>query len=384
VIDITFNNSSGINFTRSIDNGATFSTPTAAVPFNDATGVHLFDMQLDSAGDVIILAQYTIDEVDDETSISKSTDGQTFTTTVINDSHSIEPTMIVEPSGAIDVAWLGDGGTSSTLQEMRSTDGGTTFSTPQTVWTGANDAIVLVPAGGPQGQVYLTWIHEDDLQCDVLFTASLDGSQTFSTPQQLSTASGCNANIMPVIDTAGNVNITWENGQTLFFTRSADQGQTFAALTSLSGNPEGLAVDQNGNILIVLGQTLSGGNQGVFLSRSTDQGQTFSTPTQLSLPPVANFGGGNSAVIAIDASNKVSVVWIDDGNGSFDGDDDIFLTTSTDGINFSAPMQLSNLPGQIEDEAQLALSPAGVRYVVWEDSGTTLTPQNTVYFEVKK
>jgi hypothetical protein len=389
-IDIAFIklDGTGISLTRSLDGGATFSAPTLALP----TPVYPDEMQmeLDASNDIVILVVYAPFEANgnplpDTSAVSRSTDGQTFTTTPVA-THGFFPQLAVEPAGGINVAWLDS--SDSSLHEVRSADGGATFSPDQTIWTTTLDAIDVAAIAGPQGQLYLIWGQEADLTCDILFTASLDGAKTFSTPAQLSASDGgCNVNPVPVIDAAGNLDIAWEaDGNSVFFTRSTDQGQTFSTPTQPAQNmievsSQQFAVGPNGEIDMVFDAAIV--DFSVFFTRSTDNGATFSTPTRLSLPAVANFTGGGDPFVAVDSTGKISVAWEDDSNGSYSGDFDIYMATSTDGVTFSTPVDLSNTTDQTEVFPQIVTNSAGVRYLVWYDTEDTQAANQTlsVFFD---
>jgi hypothetical protein len=386
VIDIAWITATGISFSRSADGGATFS-PTvvaATTPIFPDT----MQMQLDAANDVVIFVGYTIAGSSPKGIVSRSSDGQTFTANP-EPSAGFFPQLVVEPNGAIDVAWLDF--LNSNLHEVRSTDGGATFSKDLTIWTTPKDAVTLAAAAGPQGQIYIFWSAENVAQCDILVTSSLDGAKTFSAPLQLSAAnSGCNANPVPLVDAAGNLNVAWAaNGNAVFFRRSTDQGQTFStasqpAQNMIQVNSQEFVVGPSGEIDLVFGAAAIGDNFDVFFTRSTDHGATFSMPMKLNLPTVQNFTGGGDPAVAVDSSGKISVAWDDDSNGMLSGDFDIYLKTSTDGgATFSAAVNLSQTKGQSEVFPQIAINPLGVRYLVWSQTSSSVEPNPTpsVFFD---
>jgi hypothetical protein len=384
VIDIAWLTMSGVSFTRSLNNGATFSPVIQVAPTPGYADN--FDMQLDAANNIVIFAGYIPAGIPVGI-IARSTDGKTFTV-------NSEPSMgnfvqlLVEPSGAIDIAWLDY--LNLSLHEVRSTDGGASFSKDLTIWTAVKDAGSLAVAGGPQGQIYIFWDAETGLQCDILFVNSLDGAKTFSAPLQLSTATGCNASPFPLVDAAGNLNVAWlTSGNALSFTRSTDQGQTFSPVSQpvqngIEVNSQRFAVGPNGEIDMVYGAAAIGDNFDVFFTRSTDHGATFSTPVKLNLPTVQNFTGGGDASVAVDVSGKISVAWEDDSNGMFSGDADIYLRSSTDGVTFSAATNLSNTTDQSEVSPIVIIGPKLIRYLTWYDNENLLNKTQTisVFFDV--
>ncbi len=397
VIDVAWQTSTGISFARSTDNGSSFSAPVAAItypttpfaPINDVRRRHadatreteyFFYMQLDSSNDIVILAKYSIEGVDDETAVAFSTDGQAFTANLaIPDEHTIEPTLAVDPAGAINVLWMLNGSSSgdpigtAQLNAIRSTDGGQTFSAPQTPWTAPGDAEIFIANIGPQRQIYLTWENEAS-EPQMFFMASLDGGQTFSNVVELDSGSSSSlGDVLTFIDKSGNVNIMWSASPLTYYVRSTDQGQTFSSPSFIANPIDDFTVEANGTIDGVYANNSALSTADLFFVRSTDHGATFSLPVAFGLSPVPppTISTGATPLIAVDASGKISVVFSDDANGKFSGDNDIYLSESTDGMNFSTPVDLSNTSDQTEGISQAILSSSSVRYILWQDIGSS-------------
>jgi hypothetical protein len=382
VVDVAWISSAGIMFRRSVDNGVTFSDAIVAMALPELA--EAMQMQLDAANDIVIFAVYSSNsQVAPIATVSKSTDGMTFSSNPVA-SNGFEPVLEVEPAGAIDIAWL-DVFTNS-LHEFRSTDGGATFSADTTIWTTTNDAIDIQGAVGPQGQIYLFWGQEVGTTCDILFTASVDGAQTFSTPVQLSNDGGCNVNPTPLVDADGNLDIAWQgSGNSIFFTRSTDRGQTFANPTAVVQNAievssQQFVVGPSGDIDLVFDAATV--DFDVFFTRSIDNGATFSTPINLALPPVQGFTGGGDPAVGVDRNGKITVAWEDDSNGTFSGDYDIYARASTDGGTFSEAVDLSNTTDQSEVFPQVIETAKGLRYLTWYDTtGQASNPVASVFFD---
>jgi hypothetical protein len=190
----------------------------------------------------------------------------------------------------------------------------------------------------------------------------------------------CNNNPMLVVDAAGNVNLAWENG-TFEFTRSTDQGQTFT--TPSPGPPvHQFVVGPNGAIEAVYDELLNSTTDQVFFTQSLDHGATWSTAVNLSLPnPVQNFAGARASYVGVDTSGKITVAWQDDTNGKFSGDNDIYIRTSTDGVTFTSPINVSNTTDQIEINPIVIETLTGKRYMTWYDmNGQQSNPVLSVFF----
>src|SRR6266849_3578646 len=306
-------------------------------------------------------------------------------------------------SGNIYVVWEDDTANSNILFS-RSTDGGTTFSTPKNLSNSSGFSFNPRIALDAKGNINVVWEDDTPGNPDVFFTRSTDGGATFF-PKPV------NLSLLPLsnypadytdppqiaVDTSGNINVVWKSdiplGIFIVFTRSADGGATFSTPVIVSNNPTGssitpqIAVDKNGNINVVWEDDIAG-HSDISFNRSADNGATFPALKSLS----RNIGNSNSPQIAVDLGGNINVVWENDSPGHFD----IFSSRSTDnGTTFSPiPKNLSNgLGGSNSNRPQIALDAGGNINVAWEentvgngdiffarsvDGGTTFspTPQN--------
>ena len=379
VVDVAWVTPAGIVFAQSQDNGVTFSSPKLVVPASAGP----VSIQVDAQNDIVIFTGAML---------ARSTDGgKTFSNVAVPQQISSRSLLLVQSSGVLDLVYTAsdDNGVDpdNSVHESRSTDGGKTFVNDQVLWTAAinsNDVLEIRGATGPQGQVYLTWAEQSDLACEVFFIASLDGVN-FQPVTMLTNTDVCNINPMLVVDTGGNLNLAWEDGS-LEFTRSTDQGQTFSA--PKPGPSVGIRFTQqfvvgpNGEIDLVFDGMLNSTTDQVYFTQSLDHGATWSTPVNLSLPsPVQNFAGARSPYVGVDTSGKITVAWQDDTNGKFSGDNDIYIRTSTDGVTFSSPMDVSNTTDQIEVNPIIVETPKGLRYMTWYDmNGKQSNPVLSVFF----
>src|SRR5262249_57020933 len=142
-----------------------------------------------------------------------------------------------------------------------------------------------------------------------------DGGTTFSAPLNVSNDSVDSASPQVAADSAGNVFVVWESdtgARGILFSRSLDAGNSFSAPVMLSTNTGGsmapqMALDPAGNINVVWEDDILSASDITF-SRSQDHGATFSAPKSLS----HNVGNSNSAMIAVDLSGNINVVWDND------------------------------------------------------------------------
>jgi hypothetical protein len=194
----------------------------------------------------------------------------------------------------------------STVMLSRATTTNFRFSRPIDI-TPQNRGFTLVGARvtvGAMGEVYLTWFNNQLQQ--LFFTRSLDGGQTFTTPQA-------------IIDFAGQQFPLLLNG-------------------SFAINPfANIVVDStSNNIYLVYNappvhpQATPRDKSDVWLQRSTNAGQTWSEPIRINDDTTFTDQWQPSATVT--ASGKVAVTWYDRRNDPINnGLVDVYLAVSIDG-----------------------------------------------------
>ena len=388
-LDVAWINS-GILFSQSNDSGITFSMPlTVGMP--NAAGNPLFvQIALDAADDINLICALNAVEPNLATDVffSRSTDGgKTFSKPLQIPPQSMMPQLVVQPSGGISVVW-GDLVTPGVFV-MQSADG-VTFTAPKMVYAvpSGDDVIDVAAVPGPQNQVYAFWTDEQTTNCQILAASSLDGGTTFSSATTISNLNpGCSVNPLPLVDSAGNVNVAWhDSSNDVVFSRSTNQGQTFSTSANVETGEFGVSsqqfvVEAGGAIDMVWQAEQT--DFAVLFARSTDGGQTFSTAQTLSLPQKPSFTGGGDAFVAIDSCSGLNIVWNDDSNGTFSGDFDLYAVRSKNGgMTFTSPTNLTNTPNSVEvTEGQVADS-SGNLYTMWETTSNSNLPKNGAPFDV--
>jgi hypothetical protein len=372
-------------FTHSADGGATFFSPVEVQgPLQDFP-IHDLQIGVDAAGDINLL-WWHLDEHSEfvEIFFSRSTDGGFTFSASKNLSTNFVGTgavggstaLFVDPSGNIEVGAFTTANGAATLFFIHSTDGGVNFSAPVKVWTSPSQAfgsgIELHAAVGSQGQVYAFWTSDlnSGAHCDILFSRSLDGGETFSSALHISrTPVACFEPSTPLVDARGHVNVAWiADDESVSFSRSTDEGASFSHPKNVSGTlqqnalvtNEQLAVDPSGEISIVWRGISADRQTSTVLFARSDDGRRFSTPLILSLPLLPNFfQNAGRPVIGVDRHGHISVAWGDNNQS------DIFFRRSTDeGATFSNPVNLSNMAVTVE-VSQIIVDSHGNADVLW-------------------
>src|ERR1019366_6438925 len=141
---------------------------------------------------------------------------------------------------------------------MKSTDGGTTFSTPVNVSN--NDGQSYFPAVVPDARGGVSIVWEDDTgndQSDVFYVHSADGGKTFSVPVNLSANSGVSTSAVGAADALGNLLVMWTDdspANTEVFSAWAPTGDSTPGV-AIAPLPGGSTVDAGGTVRFVANVT---------------------------------------------------------------------------------------------------------------------------------
>jgi hypothetical protein len=371
-IDIATLSGSGIFFTHSVDGGNTFSSPITVATSATLGGLQ---MGLDNLGHITLLWEEWQGQ---QAFVGVSTDGVSFSTPTrlqagaacglgpCTTDPGVYPQLSVTPKGVITVAFYGTVSSPRTdVSSARSVDGGATFTT---VSVASSLVSSVSNVTGPQEQEYLLWSSPNGA---VSFSASLDAGQTFGPVVTVGDAFA--SDLYAVVDAGGNLDVAWRSGTTstnpnneLMFSRSTDQGSTFSSPVVVLSTTEFVIPDYEHLVTEVSGAvdiTASADSQGrhegkVLLARSVDGGATFSS--------TALIADGGFPTIGLDSCGGINVAW---DSGLTLGQNDIFLTRSTDGTTFSPPANLSsNSAMQTSFVPRIAADSRGNTFVVWETS----------------
>jgi hypothetical protein len=239
----------------------------------------------------------------------------------------------------------------------------------------------------PTEALNLVWGDTGIGRRQVMFSRSTDSGSTFSDAINLSSLDrdGFEPEIAISSDSSDigfAINVVWEDGglgQTAIgFRRSTDGGVTFSPVQQLfaglgSSTEPHIAVDSSNRIHIVWIDEGSANAQ-AFYSRSTDDGATFSAPVALS-----NSGGDIRKPFVTTFHDNVYVAYNDDSSRSRQ----VFLLTSEDGgESFGEPFRVSNADpsrGRAHSAAMVA-DPEGTLHIVWIDSSIIGNDEGLLFY----
>ena len=309
---------------------------------------------------------------------------------------AVDSQVAVDPGGRIYIAWRWHVTPQSDYQVLfsRSSDGGTTFSTPVNLSNSSASSTTPRIALDANGNISIIWGEVmPGVGKNVFFSRSNDAGVSFSLPQNLSAGGNVDTSNLyqMAVDASGNVNVVWSiNTGQILLTRSTDGGATFSTPLDVTGGRGGIvpsiALDAGGNINIawegIIAVSSCGPtpylNAALFFTRSVDGGTTFSNPQDISLSSLDGVFGYR---IAVDLSGQIDFAWESnslDSTGCPIWTRNVLFSESTDGgATFSAVQNLwkSSGAGTVVGSIylQMAVDTAGNVNVAWPDTTTPTT-----------
>lgn len=231
------------------------------------------------------------------------------------------------------------------VQFIRSEDLGVNFSEPLLISGSSTSAFEPEITVDPDDVINVAWEDAASGTSVIMFSRSNDGGATFSQPVQVSSGTGEATQAHIASDSAGRIHIVYmrqlgpEEIQ-VFYTRSADHGQTFSEPANISNKAEAsvnkpvITTFEDSTVYVAF-QNETRRDMQVYLMKSEDAGLTFSEPRQVSN---ANnqCGRAHSAAMVVDSEGTLHMVWIDASRVQGCADEGIlFYSNSKDGRRFS-------------------------------------------------
>ena len=278
--------------------------------------------------------------------------------------NSTIPQLIVSGNNVY-VGWIDNNANSFKVFFTKSTDGGSTFETPFNLGNSSQQGADNLNMMESNGKLYAIWQSTTSSGSVIYFSKSADEGNTFSSPSKVSLVGTDSA--FPKIAVSGDhVYAVWlerieQNVTNVAFAKSDDGGDSFGspiAITTHSGTSGLPQISADANNVYLLWEDNSLGNFDVFFAKSTDMGNTFNPVKNIS----SNTGQSGTPKM-VSAGNNIAISWMDDSSGSYN----IMFSKSTDGgLTFSKPLNISN---STKDAGypELALSGNNV-YVTWTNT----------------
>jgi hypothetical protein len=208
------------------------------------------------------------------------------------------------------------------------------------------------------GNLYVGWTQDRTTDSLILFSRSVDGGLTWSTPLRLSDRPGMPRDdagtvqgFSGVVTPDGAVHAVWSDKDHIVYAVSRDGGKTFSRnswvaeagpsnfmvfhANHANGYPQiGMAVNRNGGSarLYVAWNDYRNGDVDVFCASSGDAGRTWGPPVRVNSDPLHNGADQLFQWLAVDsASGAVNIVFYDRRRDPANRLVDVALARSTDG-----------------------------------------------------
>lgn len=338
--------SDSLNF--GVDANHTFTNPKQ-ISFTSGLVYNKSDIVVDSTGTIHVVWQYSywngmVDAQDHYTHSEDNGDNWAPVFSVYSGSHQAARWPVIGVDGSGNINLLGEcgtgGGNTFYIYFTRSTDGGSSWSPAIDLTDSAYAMIpdIAVDVAGNINAVFHNFISND---YDIYFRRSTNGGTSWSTPVNLSNSADqyiYSAYAQIAIDESNNVNVVWidwDSGDySIKFRRSGDNGSNWDMVKTVSNtsgkvynNSARIDTGSDGSIGLLWTDDVSGDSE-VYFSRSTDNGSTWSSPAN-----ITNMAGYNRGDICIDDAGNINVVY--QGNGLR------FIRSTDNGTTWSTPVVVS-------------------------------------------
>ena len=275
-------------YSRSNDGGHTFSSPTNISNTEEVSAFEEFGkiLAVDNVGNPYVV---WFEGQQEDVFFSHSTDGgETFLppTNISNTTgQAFQPQLAVTATGQVAIVWLDSGTGNLDVLFSGSTDAGATFSSPKNVSNSTGSTfpafnLPLLRLGvDVEGNLFVAWMDDIPGNPEILFSRSTDAGTTFSSPLNLSATAADSLYPDLHVDSGGNVTVAWGDSLdrpfstgSIFFRRSTDGGATFGRTISTGTNGPLipiLASDSRGSSYLVWEAFPFSGD--IFFSRTLDE-----------------------------------------------------------------------------------------------------------------
>ena len=262
---------------------------------------------------------------------------------------SSDPVVVVDTAGNFYIYTVslneitGDG----ELWLFKSTDEGETFNQVYEMATGPwfEDkewgTTDLSPTSPFVNTLYCSWTRFA-ANTSILLIKSTDEGVTWNSPVTVSDGAGGVQGSFPAVSSEGELYIVWrsyDSGGQIRFDKSTDGGLTFGTDKIVSNSPDSwfphMAVDLSGglfhNYIYVVWDDLRNGDDDVFLSVSSDGGDTWSPAQRINNDPISNGKDQYWPTIAISESGEIVIMFYDARNTPSNDIIEAYIARSTDG-----------------------------------------------------
>ena len=306
----------------------------------------------------------------------RSTDGGSAWSAVLrltwNSGESVLPAIAAGPGNAIHVVWMDSTPGTDEIYFRRSDDGGSTWSTVQRLTWNSGESMCPTIAVDSSAVIHIAWMDYAPANDEVYYMKSANGGASWSAPKRLTWTA--TSSFYPVIASYSNthVHVVWYDdiagNPDVYYKRSWDGGSTWGTTKRLTANsgwscyPVAAADSTNG--VHIAWHDDTSGNQEIYYDKSPDGGSTWGTVHRLTWTS----GWSYYPVLAVDPNDHIHLVWYDDTPGNSEV---YYRSSSNGGTTWSTSQRLTWMSGSSVFPA-LAIDSSDTRHLLWSDG----TPGN--------
>jgi hypothetical protein len=289
---------------------------------------------------------------------------------------SWDPTIAVDPSDHIHVAWHDQTPGNFAIYYKRSTDGGATWTASQRLTCTSDDCLLPAMAVDSSGHLHLVWHQSMTGSFEIQYKRSTDGGITWSAAQRLTWTADSSTSAAIAIGHSDSLHVVWEDhtpgDAEIYYKKSVDGGMTWTTsqrLTWISGWSQFAAIagDLSGNLHLVWDEGAPGE---VYYKKSSNAGTTWTTSRRLTW----TLGYSYAPSIVVDSSANLHLTWHDNTVDNFE----IYYKMSGDGGTTWTTSQRLTWTSNSSGWTSLAAGPSGILHLVWQDA----TPGNDeIYYK---
>lgn len=385
-----------IYFNKSTDGGSTFGSPVQVASSTVYAGDAQFAVDSNGYIDVVWVNNGV---GNGDIFFARSTDGGTNFSEPVNisntSSNSSTPKLAVESGGSVDVVWnenmAGSDGIMFKRGTVPDTGSGFAFGTAETIATPTTEPYQSFEkpeiAVDSNDTIHVVWYDASEGTGNAYYSSGTlngEGDVTFSAPLALITPGedvyiGVYS-VKLALDAENNVNVAWRGDGGIYFRHKDYGSSTFdTALQVVTdtgyNDPFEISAGPGGKVDIAWPENIATNPppsiMNIFVAHSTDYGESFSTGVNVSNSDYR----ASELRLAVDSQGNVNVMWLNE----LEEGTDVFFSRSTDGTNFSTPVNISNTSGIYTGPGDMALDSSGNVYLVWGDSLTPSAPRDTYF-----
>ncbi len=292
-----------------------------------------------------------------------------------------DPTVAFGSDGSVYFAFVAKTPADGAVAVSRSNDGGLTWTSQQ--WATSFNTGADKPAiAAGNGKLYL-YYQNDYLNA----TVSADGGATWSSASTIE-LNGRDA--APVIDNAGNVNLFYNNSNSIKLARLAAGAKSYTISTVAKTVPlqpraaryragiyPAAGADAAGNLYVAWadGRNAGRGND-ILISSSVNGGQSWTAPTVVNSD--ATSADQLMPALTVSSDGMVTVAWLDNRNDPANVNYDVYIARSKGTANFNNNLRVTTISSNPNNDPRtqgtligdyFALAAGnGTVYPVWTDT----------------